>query len=238
MCKPSRRSELLSTCILVGLLIASAGCSQESQQQTTSQARNDAVEAIEGSGIRQQETRELDTFTNLNVEISAEIKIIKAETASVEIAADDNLLPILITEVSGGTLRIFSKQNYSTKSKVSMVISVPLIEQVSVHGSAEMFIDDVTEKTLSLTINGSGSIGGIGTVENLQAIINGSGDFLLHRLKAKNATINISGSGSAKVNTSARLSVTINGSGDVQYQGNPGDVKQSINGSGSVQAAN
>ena len=203
MCKPSRRSELLSNCLLVGLLIASAGCSQESPQQnqsiSTSQARNYAEDAIEGSGIRQQETRELDTFTNLNVEISAEIKIIKAETASVEIAADDNLLPILLTEVSGGTLRIFSKQNYSTKSKVSMVISVPLIEQVAVHGSAEMFIDDVTEKTLSLTINGSGSIGGIGTVENLQANINGSGDFLLHRLKAKTATINISGSGSANV---------------------------------------
>ena len=67
--------------------------------------------------------------------------------------------------------------------------------------------------------------------------MSGSGDLRLFDLRAREVHVSIAGSGDAKVNASERLDATVAGSGDVRYRGNPKEVAQSVNGSGSVERA-
>lgn len=235
---------------LVGLYaLTFSGCAESDQpqrppgQSTNNQVRQEHYnhthvrgnsEMIRGSGNVRKESRELKDFTALEVRMAADVKIVQAAEPVVIVIADDNLQPVMSTEVRGGTLHITANQSFATNSKITFVVSVPVIERIAVKGSGGMFLENVTRDELQLTIEGSGSVGGKGTVESVHARIDGSGRLLLERLAAEKCSVTINGSGRAAVSASESLSVTINGSGRVEYFGNPPQVNKTINGSGRI----
>jgi hypothetical protein len=91
----------------------------------------------------------------------------------------------------------------------------------------------LTVDELEARINGSGeyTLNGKVTRQDLQTI--GSGDFEAQKLESQQAKINVTGSGDSKVWATQALNVSISGSGSVAYQGAPKITKQ-ISGSGSV----
>ena len=85
--------------------------------------------------------------------------------------------------------------------------------------------------------SGSGKVELEGVTTTFDFEIDGSGDVQAFGLLARDAQIDVDGSGDFQVNVSDFLGIDIKGSGDVYYKGDP-DMKVSTNGSGKVFNAN
>jgi hypothetical protein len=83
-------------------------------------------------------------------------------------------------------------------------------------------------------VTGSGEIDLIGNVENLEATVTGSGEIDAEKLIAQSATALVSGSGEIQVQAMNILEATIQGSGDINYIGTPGQLNKKVMGSGSI----
>ena len=86
---------------------------------------------------------------------------------------------------------------------------------------------------MGVTINGSGDTDINGKADELDVTVSGSGDFTGNKLKSENVSIDLYGSGDARVWVSESLDVHISGSGDVTYHGNP-TVNSRVTGSGDI----
>ena len=196
-------------------------------------------ETIAGSGQVMSEDRSLPDFDTVELEGNMDVEISKGDSVKCTVEGDDNIIPLLKTEVRGNRLRIYLKRGISLSSykALNVYLEVPEINGVSVSGSGDISFTDVTRGDVKVSINGSGDLTGTGEAEAVTAEINGSGDMHLFKLFSERASVEINGSGDVEINASASLDAEINGSGDIKYKGNPPEIKRSVNGSGDIAPA-
>jgi hypothetical protein len=189
---------------------------------------------IHGSGKLATEARRVDRFNAVSVIASAKIQIEQTGTPSLTITGDDNLLPLLTTEVKGGELTLAVAQGKSVEGTVPTYrITVGDLSLVDISGSGDITISKFDGPSLKLLITGSGNIKIAGKVNDFEVDNSGSGDIDARSLTAKRAKIDIGGAGNVSINVTESLDVDVGGSGDVIYTGSP-RVTQDIFGAGSV----
>jgi hypothetical protein len=191
-------------------------------------------EAVKGSGKIATEKRDLGMFTELRQNISANVTVKAGAKGQCTITADENILPLIVTECAGNALRITCKESYMTSQRVRIAIETPLITKAEMAGSGEIDISDVTKDKIVLVLSGSGDIRAKGQAAELDATINGSGNIQADGLKAGAVKVAVNGSGNAKVHATDSLTTEIRGSGEIIYGGNPTQVRNSVSGSGTV----
>ena len=106
--------------------------------------------------------------------------------------------------------------------------------KVSISGSGDLEAEDLKLEDCYVKNYGSGDLELSGKTDNLTVVIAGSGDFSGYNLTAVTAKVTNSGSADVTVNVVEKLQVTLNGSGDLTYHGNPTNVDVSSHGSGDV----
>ena len=212
--------------------------------------------ATDGSGNIVTEKRSVSDFQGVSIEGAGLLYIQQGTHESLEIEADDNLLPLIKTSVSGNTLQIkhkwFSSLNpsqpiiyrLSLKSLASLetsgslkIFSTALRVKhlaIGISGSSQIVFERLEGNALDLEISGSGEVSlNNGKLVTQTISITGSG--LLHNenIKTKELAISISGSGDASVWVTRALNVSISGSGELSYYGKP-EVRTDISGSGKI----
>ena len=103
-----------------------------------------------------------------------------------------------------------------------------------VKGGRDLDLGHLDQKSLNITIPGSGKIRAEGKVENLTVTIFGSGKADLAKLSAGNVKVSIFGSGRADIAPSDNVEVAIKGSGTVHLRTKPRSISRSLLGSGQV----
>lgn len=101
-------------------------------------------------------------------------------------------------------------------------------------GGANTDLGHIEQKTLNVTIPGSGKIRAEGKVENLSVNIFGSGKADFSKLAATNVEVHVFGSGDAIVAPSGNLTASVKGSGTVHVRTKPKTFDQSVLGSGKI----
>lgn len=193
-----------------------------------------SVTGVKGSGAAKSEVRPIaGAFDAIDIGGAFDAEITVGSEPRVELSGDDNLLPLITTELDGHTLRIGSKQNLRPSLKLIARITAPQLTAVDVSGSADVKVHGARGDRLALHISGSGDLRGDGAVHELAVEVSGSGDLELASLTAERAHVRISGSGEADVAVSQNLDVDISGSGTVRYHGDPA-IKKSISGAGDL----
>ncbi len=211
--------------------------------------------AIPGSGNIISESREVSGFHAVSFGGAGSVRITQGATESLRVEADDNLLPYLRTEVSGGELRVDWKQGNLRFTKPP-VYTLEVKELDALHlsgslhakmdrlnterfesrisGSGKIVLGTLTAREVSFQVSGSGDldIAG-GQADSLDIGISGSGNAQLSGFEVKEAKVSISGSGNAELQVAGQLDARVSGSGDVTYYGSP-TVNSSISGSGRV----
>ena len=211
--------------------------------------------SVRGSGTSASETRTVAEFQAIGLSGSMDLVVRQGAAQSVQVQADDNLLPLLETVVEGNGLQVRWKKGTSleTRAKVLVTVVVPKLTGLAVAGSGDVHmqtfstptlalsmsgagnarLDALTTDDLGIRISGSGDVTAKGTAAKVKVSIAGSGNVRLNELRADDVTVAIAGSGDAAVNAQKTLNVSIAGSGDVTYTGNA-QVKSSVAGSGKV----
>lgn len=206
-----------------------------------------------------EQHRELPSFSEIALRISAKLYLEQGDKQSVRIVASSETLEQIITEVKGRTLNIrFPNNNIFKKwdpGKIEIYISVPEVDGLNLSGSGDIICEDIQTRILDLLVSGSGNIeieklsaervsatisgsGNIkiedgGVADELKARISGSGNVNAKGFEAKNVDAQTSGSGNTSVFSNGTIKVKIAGSGNFYYKGNPA-IESSIAGSGKV----
>lgn len=202
---------------------------------TTACTITDSDTTITGSGTVATESRDVDSFDRLVVEGGAQVLIEVGPATSLEVQTDDNVTPVLTTEVRDGRLVLSIESGTSLRDIAPIVyrITTPNLVAVEISGSGDVVAENVDTTDFDVDISGSGDVKLVGIVDTVSLNIAGSGSLNGAELIAVNGDVEISGSGYALVNATAELEISISGSGTVEYLGNP-VVTQSIAGSGEV----
>ncbi len=106
--------------------------------------------------------------------------------------------------------------------------------KVTVSGSGDIEANELRLEDCYVKNTGSGDISLQGKTNNLVVNQAGSGDLDAYHLTTVGATITNSGSSDISIHVIERLQVTLNGSGDLTFKGDPATVDVRTNGSGDV----
>ena len=105
---------------------------------------------------------------------------------SVVVKADDNLIDRVTTEVKSGTLVIGNTpDSFSTKSPMSVEVTIPRLNALTLTGSGNIVVDDIEAERLKVDLPGSGTLTGTGTATRLDVTVGGSGVVQFTQLVAK-----------------------------------------------------
>lgn len=192
-------------------------------------------EIIEGSGNVITENRELSGFTAVTLDGVGRLEIDQTGTESVGITADDNILPYITTIVRGQELVISIEENttFSVVTDLVYNVTVQTIEGLELNGAGEIDVTNLDGESWTVKLDGGGSITVSGEVTRQEVELNGLGIYNAEDLVSQVALVEQNGAGSAVVNVTDTLDVTIDGVGSVEYIGDP-TVTQELNGLGSV----
>ena len=208
---------------------------------------------VAGSGNVTSQNRSVPAFDRINIGGEYEVLVRVGAGRSVVLEGDDNLLPLIRTEVRNGTLHIESDEDLDPRGEIRIDIGVETLNAIHSGGSSDVAVRDVHSSAfdvgvsgssevvangefgdLSASISGSGEIHMNGTADAIDGDVSGSGELDLLQVRARSARIDVSGSGDATVQVSDRLDASVSGSGDVRYRGQP-SVDADVSGSGSVE---
>ena len=188
----------------------------------------------QGSGVAAVQERLVDGFVGIRAEGLIDIDVEIGEPTSLTLQADDNILPLLTTDVVDGVLVLSSRGAYDAETDVRATIRVPSLQSVVLEGLGDIVVRGLDEPSFKVAITGSGSATCHGRVGTLDVEIQGLGDAHLARLEARTVRAAVLGMGDAEVFASESLEATVQGMGDVVYHGQPADVRSQVDGMGSV----
>lgn len=188
-----------------------------------------------GSGVAAKDSRQVPAFEQLRVNGAFAVEVELGPAPSVRVEADDNIVPLISTEVEGDALVISSRQSMHTSGQLKVWVTTPRLVAVEHSGSGSVQVRGITGERFAAALRGSGSIELTGRVDALAVDLDGSGSLVAVGLIATTATVELAGSGSAEVNASEQLTADVSGSGSVRYMDGAKNVARNVHGSGSVE---
>lgn len=212
-------------------------------------------ELVTGSGIVISEDREVRGFSSVSMGIPGELEIIPDDAESLTITGEDNILPLIVTEVTGEELSIHYKPGFKirTGEKIKIRLTVrglkvlensssgkiivkPLTTsdfRLEVSSSGDVEVEEVNAERIIVEITSSGDVEMRGNVDELELTISSSGNFEGEDLEARRAIVRLTSSGDATVWVTEELDARLSSSGDLYYYGDA-VVRQSTTSSGDV----
>jgi len=210
--------------LLIAIVVALSGCKLQ--------------RGLAGSGNRKTEKRELKSFNAIDTSGAYDINVTCQKSASFEIDADDNILPLIKTEVRDGVLFVSSDQEFHSSKSPALRITLPELEGFSGHGADQVKIADANSSNLKIASTGADSIDAAGKAKSVTISSTGAGNIDTSKLTAEKAKVEIAGAANVEVYASDQLDVSISGVGSVTYSGNPKVLNKNVSGVGSVNPKN
>lgn len=183
-----------------------------------------------GSGNLATETRDIDGFKGVDVGGVFQVEITAQKEFGIEIEADDNLLPLIKTEVRGGVLHIESECKISSSNAIRVKISAPDIENIEASGASKVSLAGVKNAELKIDTSGASRVTINGETTNLTIDVSGASNIDAENLKTENATVEASGASHVNVFVSGRLTADASGASKILYTGNPTSVEKESSG--------
>jgi len=187
-----------------------------------------------GSGRIETSKRDVADFEKLDVSGVFEVEISRGDTYSVEVIADDNLMPFIRTELDGETLSIYTDSKISKNSQLRVVITAPNIREVKATGVSKIMLKDVKNDALALDASGASKITVSGSTSSLTVETSGASKVLSSGLISKEAVVEASGASSADINVSESLNAQASGASHIRYVGSPGTLDVDRSGAATI----
>jgi hypothetical protein len=151
------------------------------------------------------------------------------------ISAEDNLLPLLKSQVTDGTLSIGTVNNtdIDPTKPIEFVLEVKSLEDFKMTGVGHIEAKGIQAKHMTIALTGVGDMTIEGAADSLDLHLEGVGSYEGKDFKTKQATVYSEGVGSAVLNVSDRLDASVSGVGAVEYIGSP-KVQKSGRGLGHI----
>lgn len=191
---------------------------------------------VKGSGNTATEEREVKGFTGVDVSGVFQVEIVAQKEFGVEIQADDNLLPLIRTEVRNGILHIETEKSISSQNGMKVMISAPDIDSLEASGAAHINLSGVKNDKLRIDTSGASKINLSGETAKLEIEVSGASGIEAENLKADKANVDASGASHVSVFAATELLAEASGASSVTYSGSPKSVRKNTSGVSSIHA--
>jgi len=179
-------------------------------------------DCLDGNGVMTTETRDVSSFTGVQSNGDFDVYIYPGEEIGVTVEADENLMDLIITRVSGNDLIIETRHGNCIRSSedIRITVRVPELSRIDLNGSGNIWCDSLTTQSFDAELDGSGIIRCVSlSVSTLDVEMDGSGEVEANGVFDEVTTV-------------------IDGSGEVILTGESPNADLSINGSGKIEAGN
>jgi hypothetical protein len=175
---------------------------------------------VDGNGNRTTDTRSLQAFRLVQLNGDFEVQIDTGSVFSALVEADENLIDLIVTYVSGNKLIIESANGTSLKPThpIQITITTTALDEITLNGSGYVYCYGLETGELTMNLAGSGQI---------------------ECYDVKSSTVNAQLEGSGLINcrlVSENLTASIEGSGEIKLSGESLNTDYKIIGSGQIKA--
>jgi hypothetical protein len=210
---------------------------------------------VEGSGVLVTDVRVLEHFSEVNYAGPGTLTLRQANTTTLTVSGDDNLVSMVSSQVTGKRLNVqisyhFAPHGFQAKLPLIVNLAVPQLtylrgnarmdrltgEEVTIeaHSTNEIVIDELSISRLKVIMTDASKVQLLGEVQHLEVTNWGSGNFDGSKLQSRSASVHVNSTGSASVRVSTSLEAVITSSGSLSFIGDPA-VSQQVTGTGSVE---
>jgi len=189
---------------------------------------------VRGNGKIKTETRLIENFKRIDVSGSFTVKIQVGEQTSLKIKGEENLLPLIKTQVRGTTLILDTKKSLSPRKELLILVTTPELEGMDCAGANDILVEGIKTNSFEIDLSGACSIELNGIAEKFIADLSGAGSINAKNLEASKVYISVSGAASANVFAREFLDASVSGVGSIDFFGNPNKTNTNVSGVGSI----
>lgn len=222
---------VFAVAILLGVFVSSFFSSGRTSGKIFNFSFN---KSVKGSGNISTETRDISDFSGVDVSGVFQVEITAQKDFGIEIEADDNLLPLIKTEVRGGVLRIETTEKISSEHGLKIRISAPDIDSIDASGVVKINLSAVKNNDLRVDTSGASKVKINGETASLTIEVSGASSIDAENLKAENANVDASGASHVSVFATGELKSDASGASKIVYSGSPKNVEKRSSGASSV----
>ena len=211
---------------------------------------------VVGSGVLKEETRTVTDFKAIEVNNAFTVNVTIGEKTSLKISADDNLMPLIATEVADGVLKIRYTENKVVSPKTPSVVTIvmPSLNRVRLAGASTLDAtvaktDDFEAKAegaSTLVISGIDcqSVNGLakgaskitlkGQARSGDLSAQGASTLSTSDLTLETAKVKLDGASTGTVKATQAIEGSASGACTLSVQGNPKDRRVTSSGASTV----
>ena len=209
-----------------------------------------------GDGVESSELREVEGFSSVRNSSQIRTTVEVGPDQGLELSCDENLLPMIETNVSGDTLAIEIVDGLTLEPSITceLLVTVPVLERIDNRGSAIMevygdvtdlsyvrnrasgrlILDDIWGDQMHVIAEGQGRVLLSGRIGVVELDSSSEGGIRAGELVSGDANVTNSGAGDITLTVMGDATVRIQGEGDVRIHGYPDALDVNDAGCGDV----
>lgn len=213
--------------------------------------------SIKGNENVIEETRNLSSYTEIDISGSFDVELIDGTPGKISIVAESNMLEHIVTEVKkeGLSIGVAKKIKLQPTQTIKIIIPFKELEKLTksgfgtlisrneiaakkfslkLSGSSDVDLSIDASKSIKVYRSGSGDVTIEGQTKSFKLKSDGSGKFDAENLIADDVDIKLTGSGDVSVESKNKLKASVSGSGKIYYAGNPSKINTKVSGAGKI----
>lgn len=210
---------------------------------------------VAGSGVTATQARTIADFTSLSVADGLRLEISRGPT-SLTIEGDDNLLPLIKTEVVDGRLiiRKTTRESFRVTRPIVLRLTTPSLSQLEASGGTDVLLADAAAprfsadlsggvdfevrgldvESLELHASGGVEVKAAGVAKAAQLTVSGGADVDGRQLKVTHVAVDGSGGSDIELTALESIAGELSGGGSVTVHGHPANARVQTSGGASV----
>jgi len=213
------------------------------------------MNGISGNGNIETQDRPIsDNFTRIHVSQGIDVYLTSNNSSKLTVEADENIIDLLRTDVSDGTLKIYFEKNVWRAKSRKVYLSVPALNSiVTTSGASVRFQNTLKADKLSLRATSGADIYAHVDVDNLNSATTSGADIKISGLatnfeanatsgsdikaadlKADYVTARVTSGADIRVYAIKEINAKATSGGGIKYDGNPKVVNKTKNSGGHI----
>lgn len=176
---------------------------------------------VVGSGNPGTDVRVVAAFDRLVVSGAIEVVVVVGSPQSVTVTADDNIIPLIVTEVRDGQLVLEHTSGYRTMQRPFVAIVVPGLTSIEARDATQVMVSDLQGETVRIMGSSAATVTVAGTADHVMIDAADAAAVHLDELVAR--AVSVQGSGAARIAVFPLESLTgdLTSAASVVYRGSP-----------------
>jgi hypothetical protein len=190
---------------------------------------------VQGRGNTASEDRTTTSFRRISVGVGMKVVVGTGSETSVTLEAQQNLLPLITTEVQGDQLVVEATAPGVTSTQpITLTIRMPELDSIALSAGASGTLEDMGGP-LAVDVSAGATIIAIGEVDSIGVTASGGAVAKLGDLPAGSAVVTLTGASSVELHVIGAVTGTADGGSALVLTQKPGSVDVKTTGGATVQ---